>query len=151
MLEIEGYAVHWNVKYEDDNEQIAAGAFDQSIAERSPLPIMYYHDDFQPLGTVTEFRTTSKGLWIRGLIYVETVFEHIRRGSLRGLSIHYIEQEEIFKPVESEKIITRATLMEISLVSCPASPYFIDTYRWIEDKETSNDDERRLDHKQLEL
>ena len=135
MLEIKGYVLHWNVNYDDDNTQIRKGAFDKSIQQRSPLPIMYNHDDCQPIGTAVEFTATDKGLWLRGNIYVESVFEHIEMGSLRGLSVHYIEQEQIYHPVNQTKILTRGVLMEVSLVSCPAAPYFIETFKHLSSRE----------------
>lgn len=131
MLEITGYPVHWDVDYDDQKLRIARGAFDESITQRSPLPIMYQHDDHQLLGVVLECKADKKGLWIRGLIYEKNVFVHIEKGSLRGFSIHYLRTEETNNPQTNQSVVTKGTLTEISLCPCPSGPYFIDSFKYI--------------------
>ncbi|HWO88458.1 MAG TPA: HK97 family phage prohead protease [Gemmatimonadales bacterium] len=47
---------------------IERGAFAESLKQRSQVPILWQHDDREPIGLATELRETDEGLAIRGLI-----------------------------------------------------------------------------------
>lgn len=119
---ITGIAWPWG-SADSYGDTIAKGAFNV----RSSCPMLWNHDQGQPIGTWDSIVETSRGLEVRGRLLIDTIARAkeihslIKADSVRGLSVGFF-------PVESTKNksggedITEVNLVEISVVSVPAHP-----------------------------
>lgn len=132
---IEGYASLYDVE-DSDQDIIAKGAFDDSLQQWRVLgqmpPMLWQHDVAQPIGIWTSLKSDSRGLFVRGQLFVDEVeraaeaYALLKRGALSGLSIGY--KAERVRRVSGQtrgdgrslRVIERLKLFEISLVTFPA-------------------------------
>ena len=102
-LTFEGYAAVYNsptriAGYDDDfDEQIAPGAF-RAITDGNYPKLMFEHGRHpligtMPLGTITNARDDSQGLWIEGRLtdnwLIQPVRDAVRDGALDGMSFRF--------------------------------------------------------------
>lgn len=132
---IQGYASTPDIdRYKDIVEP---AAFQEALTMYMKNPvILRSHEPDEPVGTCTQARITSKGLWIEALIVEEKTKTEILDGRMRAMSIGYIPlestlQHEDGSPFNAEqdsvwdssliRVIKRLDLVEISIVSTPAN------------------------------
>jgi HK97 family phage prohead protease len=134
---IEGYASLYDVE-DSDQDIIAKGAFDESLQQWRSMgqmpPMLWQHDVAQPIGIWTSLKSDSRGLFVRGQLFVDEVeraaeaYALLKRGALSGLSIGYkaervrrVSKEDGAQPIQrGVRVIERLKLFEISLVTFPA-------------------------------
>lgn len=125
-----GYGAVFN-NIDHDGDIIRKGAFSdtlQSWEEKSALPaLLWMHDLSQPLGTYTDMREDSKGLYVEGQLLInddplaKKAFAHMKAGSVSGLSVGFQTKDYEFDHSNNTRIIKAVDLFEISLVSLPAN------------------------------
>jgi HK97 family phage prohead protease len=95
---IEGYAsVFGNV--DSYGEIVEPGAFVDSLVkskrEGRKIKLLWQHDPHQPIGVWDDLAEDSKGLWVKGRLFKDTVakaaeaYNLLKEGALDGLSIGY--------------------------------------------------------------
>lgn len=126
-----GYASTYDI--DRDMEQFAQGCWAESIAAAQarsgmmnayPFTLLLQHDPNRPVGGFTASED-SKGLLIQGIVDRTTpdgavAWSGMTNGYLTGLSVGFISGAKSYKG--NVTIITKADLMETSLVSVPANP-----------------------------
>lgn len=135
---LEGYAavynqqsrqIHdWNGAYV---ERIAPGAFRQTLEANEDVLMFFNHQTDMPLartksGTLT-LRSDRNGLKFTASMPDTTlgndVVELLRRGDLTGeMSFGFIVEEDSWSKDRSERVVKRAKLLEISVVTDAAYP-----------------------------
>lgn len=127
---VEGYAARFNER-DLAGDVITAGAFTRSIRdiERSGhrLPLLLGHESSEVLGSWSELREDSSGLWAVGTINTDVergreVLSLVKRGDLSGLSIGFAIPDGGRTIRNGVPHLTEITLLEISLVAIPAAP-----------------------------
>lgn len=124
---IEGYAAIFN-EPDLNGDRIEPGAFGNRF---SKIPMLYQHQVATPIGVWTQFTADSKGLFARGILCLDhsvakDSYALICQGALTGLSIGF-RVVAATKPnrggsisrQQGGRIITKAELWEVSLVSFP--------------------------------
>ena len=102
---------------------IAPGAFKEAIQE--PIPMLWQHRMNEQIGVFPEWRQDKKGLYVVGEINLETqrgrdAYALIKAGHMRHMSVGF--RTDAYDERKDQRIITRATLVEISLVTIPMNP-----------------------------
>lgn len=132
---IEGYASTFgNVDLQGD--VVDQGAFVDSIAHLEAqatakgtdalMPMLFNHSPDAPIGVFTHLAETDKGLFSRASLPKSDTFvagrvvPQVKRGSLKGLSIGFYTDERDHR--DGHRHITKATLVETSLVTFAANP-----------------------------
>ena len=128
FLEFEGHGAFFgNIDLQDDI--IERGTFASAKARSTKLLLMHDHRSV-PVGIFTELKEDQKGLFVSGRLpmsddRVKGMIEpQMRIGSLNSMSVGFITQDFSFETrgTKRVRIITKAKLFEISLVSFPANP-----------------------------
>lgn len=108
------------------NDYFVKGAFDESLAELTPK-LLWQHEDKEVLGVFEEFRSDDKGLFVKGkmpkadTLVSGRAIPQMKVGSIRSMSVGFVAQE--WETDENGfRRITKAFLVEGSLVSIPANP-----------------------------
>lgn len=121
---ITAYASVFDIEdYEKD--VVKKGAFIESLKKKVPV-MLWSHDDSQPIGVWSKVEEDEKGLYVEGKLLIGTnekareVYDLIKNGAISGLSIGYTVDEREYNE-KGIRIIKRATLFEISLVSIPCN------------------------------
>jgi len=129
--EIEGYASTFgNVDQGGDVVERSAFAegLEKAAAEGRSIPMLWQHDQREPIGLWSEIKEDRRGLKVRGQLLIDDdavarrAYAHLKAGSLRGLSIGYVIPSGGAEPDEKRRGITRLKkidLREISLVTMP--------------------------------
>lgn len=119
----EGYGAVFGNK-DQDGDIISPGAFSASLTARKPA-LLWQHDKKQPIGVFEEVREDERGLYVRGRLSMEgkgrEAYDLLKLGALNGLSIGFVTREAGRDSVKGARIITKADLMEVSLVTFPAN------------------------------
>lgn len=90
------------------------------------LPMLFAHDQGQPIGVWDDIRETDQGLTVKGRLLVETVQRAaevrslIKERAVTGLSIGFVTKAA--KPRARGRTITALDLHEISVVAVPCHP-----------------------------
>ncbi|MFF0949387.1 phage major capsid protein [Rhizobium leguminosarum] len=101
---------------------IEKGAF----ASPEVLPMLFAHDQEQPIGVWNEISETPDGLTVKGKLLIDEVakarevYALIRERALSGLSIGF--RTKAAKPRQRGRTITALDLHEISVVAVPSHP-----------------------------
>jgi len=111
-----------------DEDVLEPGAFRESLAPylaKNPI-VLFNHDMWRPIGTVTEAEIRDGGLWVKCRIVDEEIQKLIAERVLRTFSVSFIIQdfryENLNDPDKNEtRVITRAELIEVSVVSIPSN------------------------------
>jgi HK97 family phage prohead protease len=126
----EGYASVFET-VDTYREKVIAGAFIESIAEIAaggyPLPMLWQHDQKNPIGSYDVLREDSKGLYCRGNLLMELGAARdahvlMKARVVRGLSIGYWTIEDSFDEKERIRSLKKLELIEISPVTFGANP-----------------------------
>lgn len=130
--EFEGYGSVFGV-VDSYSDVVVRGAFSASLArwkEKGRLPAMLWqHQMSEPIGIYTEMREDDVGLYVKGRLLVESdplakrAHGHMKAGSLTGLSIGYLLEEDGYE-YDREKgiwILKAIDLWEVSPVTFPAN------------------------------
>lgn len=121
--EFEGYgAVFGNI--DRDGDVVTKGAFADSLKERLPA-LLWQHNPKEPIGRFDVVREDAKGLFVKGRLSQTgkgaEAYELLKMGALNGLSIGFVTKEAQRSSASGARQITRADLMEVSLVTFPAN------------------------------
>ncbi len=119
----EGYgAIFGNV--DRDGDVVEPGAFAESLKARTPV-LLWQHDTKAPIGRFEVVREDEKGLYVKGRLSMQgrgaEAYELLRMGALDGLSIGFITREATRDAATGTRRISKADLMEVSLVTFPAN------------------------------
>ena len=130
--EFEGYGSVFGV-VDSYSDVVVRGAFSASLArwkEKGRLPAMLWqHQMSEPIGIYTEMREDDVGLYVKGKLLIESdplakrAHGHMRAGSLTGLSIGYLLDDDGYE-YDKEKgiwILKGIDLWEVSPVTFPAN------------------------------
>jgi HK97 family phage prohead protease len=101
---------------------IQPGAFAESIARRSRLPLLWLHEE--PIGVI-DVAETAEGIEAIGQIVLETTlgkdaYALLRHGAVDGLSVGFLIDS--WRWDGDVRVIEKATLLEVSLTPVPAQP-----------------------------
>lgn len=120
---LEGLAWPFNVP-DRIGDTIEPGAFKST---RLPLPMLFGHDQNEPLGTWTEATEDAEGLKLKGRLLVEDVARArevrslIRAGAVTGISIGFLTRKATSRK-GGGRTITDLELLEASIVAIPMHP-----------------------------
>lgn len=104
-------------------DMIEPGAFKSASL---PIPMLFGHDQNDPVGVWTEATETKAGLTVKGKLLVEDVqrarevMALVKAGAVRGLSIGFVTRKAM--PRKGGRTITNLELLEASLVAIPMHP-----------------------------
>ncbi len=119
----EGYGAIFGNK-DRDGDIVARGAFAESLKGGMPA-MLWQHDQKAPIGKFDEVREDDKGLYVKGKLVMQgrglEAYELLKMGALNGLSIGFVTKEASRDPASNTRTISKADLMEISLVTFPAN------------------------------
>ncbi len=123
-----GYAAIFDVP-DKGRDVIRAGAFAQSLQNRSryDVPLLWQHDQQEPVGIIEALREDARGLYISAKLSLDShrgadAYALIKDGALTGLSIGYRAREARPLPRSNLRELRSVELVEISLVSLPMQP-----------------------------
>lgn len=91
-----------------------------------PMPMLFGHDQNDPVGSWTEATVKDGGLHLKGKLLVDDVARArevralVRSGAVRGLSIGFITRKTA--PRKGGRTIQQLELLEASLVAIPMHP-----------------------------
>lgn len=132
----EGYgSTFGNIDYGDD--KVVQGAFIETVADlmssqkEGKLPALWQHDTEEPIGSYTELREDSFGLFVRGRLPKADTFvsgrviPQMKAGSIAAMSIGYSTLDYVIEG--GIRILKKLRLWEISLVTMPMNPKAIIT------------------------
>ena len=127
--ELMGYASLFNAT-DHDADVMAPGAFDETLKEWAKtgraVPMLWQHDNAEPIGLWSHFKTDSHGLYATGRLLIHEVARAreahalAKAGAVTGLSIGFRPLEAKRNAERGVRLITRVRLYEISLVTFPA-------------------------------
>jgi len=128
--EFEGYASTFG-DVDQGGDMVIKGAFKKSLREmerqKRLLPMLWQHDQSEPIGIFKEVVEDEKGLKVRGQIILKSgalavrAYELLKAGALGGMSIGYRLMPGSYEYDNDERITRLKTidLREISLVTSP--------------------------------
>lgn len=125
----EGYASVFNVT-DSVRDCVLPGAFDKSLKKfrhegRLP-PLLWQHDQQQPIGALRDVLEDERGLFIKGELFVEDILRAreahrlLREGVVTGLSIGYRAKKSYRDQNTGTRMLQEIDLLEISMVTFPA-------------------------------
>lgn len=121
--EIEGLA--WPFGSPDRvGDVIEKGAFADA---KLPLPMLFGHDQNDPVGVWTEATERSDGLHLKGKLLVDDVARArevralVKSGAVRGISVGFVTRKALARP-GGGRTISKLELLEASLVALPMHP-----------------------------
>lgn len=120
--EIEGIA--WDFTRPDRvGDMIDQKAFEGAAL---PIPMLFGHDQNDPVGSWTEAAIRDGGLHVKGKLLLDDVsrarevFALVKAGAVRGLSIGFVTRKAT--PRKGGRTIHQLELLETSLVAVPMHP-----------------------------
>lgn len=128
-------------------ERIAQGAFDATLAAGADVKLYYNHDASMPLartksGTLS-LRSDRDGLAFEATIPETTLGNDIvtlmRRGDLSGeMSFGFYVEKDEWNKTRTERLVTQARLVEISIVQDAAYPQTKSSLRCVSARDRMN-------------
>ena len=119
----EGYGSIYD-SVDRDGDIVTRGTFTNSLKMRTPA-LLWQHNPKEPIGRFDEVREDTKGLYVKGRLTREgrgkEAYELLKMGALNGLSVGFVTKESLRDDTSGVRTITKADLMEISLVTFPAN------------------------------
>jgi HK97 family phage prohead protease len=102
---------------------VEPGAFTKSLSQKSSVPILYQHNQKQPIG-LGYLEDSESGLKIRGELVLDvpeakSAYALMKKGVLRGLSIGYRPVREVFDASIKANRLQEIALHEVSVVTFP--------------------------------
>jgi len=128
-----GYGSVFGVK-DQQGDIVVPGAFDRTLKEwgtKGALPpMLWQHDQHEPIGGYTQMTPDEKGLFVKGKILLNAgptevrAYEHLKAGSVRGLSIGYsmFAGGTEYDKANDAYMLKAINLWELSVVTFPANP-----------------------------
>lgn len=112
-------------------DAVAPGAFKASLKEweakgRLP-PLLWQHDQAQPIGVYTRMEEDAHGLRVEGMLLKNDVqqaaeaYALMKAGALSGLSIGYVTKADAWDEKKKVRSLKEISLHEVSLVTIPAN------------------------------
>jgi len=135
---IEGYASVFGVM-DSEGDVVAAGAFSRTIkawaAKGRPVPVLWQHDAFQPIGVTDSIEEDEKGLRVRATLLSADVVKAreahalAKANALGGLSIGFSvpnlasdgQPATFYDEEQNARVFREVKLWEYSLVTFPAN------------------------------
>lgn len=125
----EGYASVFD-EIDTARDRVAPGAFTDSLRQhrlkkRMP-PMLWQHDAREPIGVWREIFEDSRGLFVRGELFINDIprarqaYKLLCEKAISGLSIGFKVVESDLEPKTGSRTLTRIELMEVSMVTFPA-------------------------------
>lgn len=113
------------------NEKIAPGAFGESLRSweskgRLP-PVLWQHDQRQPVGPFTKMVEDTKGLYVEGQLLIDDVAKAsearalMKAGAISGLSVGIDVVVDEFDRESGIVTLKQCDLWEVSIVTFPAN------------------------------
>ena len=121
IFTFEGYASTFNnVDHGDDI--VIRGAFSNSLAKNSQVPILWQHQMSEVIGISVQLREDDKGLLVKGNLPTDDtlvsgrIIPQMKVGSIKEMSMGYfVEDYEITK--DGIRLLKKINLFEVSLVT----------------------------------
>ena len=118
-----GYAAIFK-SVDRDGDLIEAQAFAESL-EKGELPaLLWQHDPTKPIGKILDARVDQKGLFIQAELSSagqgREAYDLLKLKALDGLSVGFVTKVASRDPATGVRAISKADLVEISLVTFPA-------------------------------
>lgn len=113
-------------------DAVQAGAFSATVSELmagkrvGKLPVLWQHDSSMPIGSYTELRETSEGLFVKGRLPKTDTFvsgrvvPQMKAESVTCMSIGYSTIDYVIEA--GVRLLKAVKLWEISLVTIPMNP-----------------------------
>jgi HK97 family phage prohead protease len=108
---------------------IQAGAYSRSISQQGAgLPLLWAHKQDTPVG-LARLEDSRAGLVVNGNLLLSDsngmrAYEHLKMGSVRGLSIGYSTPKDpakVVRQADGTRLLREVFLHEVSLVAIPAA------------------------------
>lgn len=126
----EGYASVFEMT-DSASDRVLPGAFAKSLASwkaqgRQP-PLLWQHDQSQPIGAWRELREDKRGLYAQGELFVNDIARAkeayclLRKKVVNGLSIGYRVKQSARDQKTGVRLLGEVELLEISMVTFPAN------------------------------
>ena len=127
--EFEGYASTYDV--DQGGDQVLPGAFMDSLQrakkERRSIPMLWQHDQREPIGIWKDFAEDTKGLYVKGQLLIEQdplarrAHGLLKVKALGGMSIGYIVPTDASEYDAKRRVrkLKKIDLREVSLVTMP--------------------------------
>ena len=127
-IKISGYASLYNVQ-DYHNDVIKPGAFEDEVQlfhqKQKKIRLFVNHNIHCPVAKIIKLHNDSKGLYMEALIetnqYNEDLIYQLKNDLINDLSVGIIPLK--FHNEKNLRIITKAQLLEISLVTIGANPH----------------------------
>ena len=129
--EFEGYASTFG-NVDQGGDMVEPGAFIEGVvkakADGRSIPMLWQHDQREPIGVWKDISEDAKGLYVRGQLLIDAdplarrAHAHLKAKSLGGMSIGYRIPAGGAEPDEKRRGVMRLKkidLREISLVTMP--------------------------------
>jgi HK97 family phage prohead protease len=143
----EGYAAIFGT-VDALGETIERGAFDKTVKEGKPYPLLWYHDPRQPIGIAT-LQIDNKGLKVTGELNLEVQAARekhalMKQKAIRGLSFGFKTVKDVWEG--ARRRLKEVKLFEISPVTFGAHPIAIisSVKQWSDEKPFPNEHSARL-------
>lgn len=128
-LVISGYANTTDKDRAGDIILRSAWEAEGALANYKQNPILLaFHDHSKPIGNVTSFEITDKGLWVEASISraaPDNLYDLVKDGVLRAFSVGFRALEVDYDESENVFVIKELELHEISIVAVPCNQYSV--------------------------
>lgn len=126
IFTFEGYASTFgNIDY--GNDIVIRGAFTNSLAKKSQVPILWQHQMSEPVGRVTTIYEDDKGLYIKANLPKEDtlvsgrIIPQMKIGSIQEMSIGFFTKNYDMAK-DGIRLLKEIDLFEVSLVTIAMNP-----------------------------
>ena len=124
---VSGYASAFNT-ITSYGQQFMPGAFSDAVANFKKIKVLFNHNWDAIVGVPLEMREDANGLFVKTQLLTRTpkgkeMYELVKAGALDAFSIGFYVDEAADEIIDGNTIrkITKATVMEYSLVTFPAN------------------------------
>lgn len=121
IFTFEGYASTFN-NIDHGDDIVIRGAFSNSLAKNSQVPILWQHQMSEVIGISVQLREDDKGLLVKGNLPTDDtlvsgrIIPQMKVGSIKEMSMGYfVEDYEITK--DGIRLLKKINLFEVSLVT----------------------------------
>lgn len=143
----QGYAAVFDKK-DVLGEIIEKGAFDKTVKEGKPYPMLWYHDPRQPIGVAT-LEIDDKGLRVKGELNLEVQAARekhalMKQKAIRGLSFGFKTVKDLWEG--ATRFLKEVKLYEISpcTFGAQATALISSVKQWPEEKPYPNEHSARI-------